>query len=131
MYSIYALVSEDTIWYVGKTIDPKNRLRQHKSGKDLHCRSRLIPKTIAWDMIILEDGISKENSTDYERFYMEFLEPTLNCQIPGLTRAETCALWEKKNPEKCRAKRKQLYDKDPEKFRARGREYYHRNKQLK
>lgn len=79
---IYALVSEDIVWYVGQT---SQTLRQRKFGhtcKTNRTSSKNIPVGVKWDIILLEE--TDDNiSTDTERFYIDFLNPVCNLKIPG------------------------------------------------
>jgi zona occludens toxin (predicted ATPase) len=84
---IYALVSEDTVWYVGKT---SQTLRQRKFGhtcKANRSSSKNIPAGVKWDIILLEET-DDSISTDTERFYVDFLNPVCNLKIPGRTEEE-------------------------------------------
>jgi len=98
MVYIYCLACEDTIWYVGSTLYPKKRLKNHRSG-NAGCNSKHIPKGIDYKMIILEECI-EEDRKNYERFYIEYLEPALNKMMPGRDDAEAQHVYYLKNKER-------------------------------
>ena len=86
---IYALVSDEEVLYVGKTTRSLNkRAIEHKCDKTNTTGSKFIPKDIVWDIKLLEEVLDKQG-TEYERFYVEYLEPKYNKQIPGRTKAES------------------------------------------
>jgi predicted GIY-YIG superfamily endonuclease len=86
MYFIYTLETDGVIWYVGKTQDVKNRLRQHRSKKGYG--ADLIPKEYKWNMNIISETISEEDSIRKEQEAYDTLNPLFNKCRPGQTRSE-------------------------------------------
>jgi hypothetical protein len=63
-----------------------------------------------WDVRILEEYKDCENVYQKricERKWIELIKPTLNCRIPGRSKAE----WKKDNPEKCKLYTQRSRDK--------------------
>ena len=85
---IYALIDSGLVLYVGKTIDIKERERQHRGGRD-SSGSRDIPKYFDWVMIQLEEC---DILTHRERFWYDKLNPLYNRCRPGTTAKQWIAL---------------------------------------
>ena len=85
---IYALIDSGLVLYVGKTIDIKERERQHRGGRD-SSGSRDIPKYFDWVMIQLEEC---DIWTHRERFWYDKLNPLYNRCRPGTTAKQWIAL---------------------------------------
>jgi hypothetical protein len=62
-------------------------------------------------MEILEE-VATDDAADAERFYCEYLEPTLNKCVPGRSHAEYVKAWQQKNKEKCKEKALRWYYKN-------------------
>ena len=88
MVFIYCLACPDTVWYVGKTKNPKARERHHRDpNENKGVGASLIPSHITWELIVL-DEVDDNLGADAERFYYEFLNPILNKLVPGRNKAE-------------------------------------------
>ena len=80
---IYALVSDEEVLYVGKTVGLlSSRKSKHKCATANKTGSKNIPKDIAWDIELLEE-VPDEQAEEYERHYIELLEPSYNIYMPG------------------------------------------------
>ena len=84
MASVYALMDEGLVLYVGSTIQIlKERKWVHRSkGND--CSSRHIPKDCEWVMTLLE-SCSVEEMIMREQYYYDTLKPLYNERRPGQT----------------------------------------------
>jgi len=98
MVFIYCLACPDTVWYVGKTTNPKIREYRHRRKERFEIGSYFIPDNVKWEFIIL-DEVEDEIGTDAERFYYDFLEPKCNKVIPGRSHEEATMNWRKTHPE--------------------------------
>ena len=80
---IYALVSDEEVLYVGKTIRHlRDRKAKHNCPTANSTGSRNIPKDIAWDIMLLEE-VPDDQGKEYERYYIDFLQPRYNISMPG------------------------------------------------
>ena len=87
MASVYALMAEELVLYVGSTIQTfKQREWEHRS-KSNNCSSRHIPKDCEWVMKLLE-SCSVEERIIREQYYYDTLKPLYNEIRPGQTRKE-------------------------------------------
>jgi len=121
---IYALVSEDEVLYIGKTTcSLKVRKKHHKSKKHNRCHSKNIPSDIVWDIILLED-VEDYNSIEYERFYIDYLEPRYNKLMPGRSGEEYEKSKERKEYKHAYHRTKEYREKDQ---LRRGLKYYSKN----
>jgi len=98
--TIYALACSETVWYVGSTKNPKIRERQHRLGNE-HTTSKNIPKDVVWEFVILEQSeMDYWLRKDTEAFYIQFLEPQCNKQMPGRSDKESCKIWRAANQDR-------------------------------
>ena len=88
VYKIFCKDNDIKDFYIGSTKDIKNRMRLHKSKKNLPCR---LYKTVRengswenWDYEILENCnvSSRTQLTFREKHYYNLLKPTLNSITP-------------------------------------------------
>lgn len=117
MSFIYALVSSDTIWYVGSTKNIKARLAYHRGKYSKGIGSDLIPDSIHWDLVVLEK-VDIINRYDAERFYCDFLMPKINKNVPGRTRKER-----NRQSDKKKESDKKYYEKHKEQILQRHKNY--------
>jgi predicted GIY-YIG superfamily endonuclease len=110
MTTIYCLCDDETIYYVGRTVDVKRRRREHALKRLPGCAADLIPAKVVWRMEILE-VVDPTDAVMAERFYCEYLEPTLNKRLPGRDAREYNRVWQQKNKDKVNAKAQRYRDK--------------------
>lgn len=79
---IYALVSGDSILYIGKTNNLKRRERFHRSKYLNSTGSKNIPGDLIWTMKLLET-VSDDMGYIRERYYYDTLKPIYNIYKPG------------------------------------------------
>jgi predicted GIY-YIG superfamily endonuclease len=116
MTTIYCLCDDETIYYVGQTVDMKKRYIQHQNKHDRGVGADLIPAGAIWRMEHLET-VDTTDAVMAERFYCEYLEPTLNKQLPGRSKAEYTKLWQQSNPDKFKASKQRWLEKNRDKQR--------------
>ena len=107
--TIYALACSETVWYVGSTTKPTMREREHRRSCE-KSNSKNIPKDVVWEFVILEqtemnDWLRK----DTERFYIEFLEPRCNKQLPGRSQREGIKMWQVANRDRYNESQRRCY----------------------
>ena len=61
MYTIYKIQKDEKVYYIGKTIDFKRRVYQHRYRKKLDK---------SYEFIILEDDLSQEEAKKKEEYYI-------------------------------------------------------------
>lgn len=106
--------------YIGSTCDFKRRTWEHKNYTNNYKRPehhfplyKKIREKGGWDnwyVRILEEFTDCENVYQKricERKWIELLKPSLNCRIPGRSKAE----WKKDNPDKCKLYTKRSREK--------------------
>jgi alpha-amylase/alpha-mannosidase (GH57 family) len=85
---IYSLETDGVVWYVGHTIAPERRMKEHINKKDVGLTSsKLIPAEYVYDMKILE-VCEKTNRFYIERKWYDILKPLCNTRTPRLHQYE-------------------------------------------
>jgi len=136
---LYKIVCKDeTIkdCYVGHTTNFTKRISKHKYNcfyPDCKEYNYRVYEAIRehggwnnWDMRIIETGNfnSKEDALQRERDLIQILEATLNCAIPGRTKAE----WRAQNAEAVKQHSKSYRDQNKDKIKERRKSYRDQNK---
>lgn len=79
---VYALMTDDVVWYVGRTDCPTWRASKHRSlNKYNKCGSKYISKEYQWKMVILQKCKDSEG-LKLEQYYYDSLNPFYNCRRP-------------------------------------------------
>jgi len=121
--------------YIGSTTNFQNRKQQHKQ----FCNTLNFPVYqfirdnggwSNWNMLVIEEYPcdNRKELLKRERYWIEYLNASLNRELPGRSKAE----WSKKNYENNRQKyieyNKKYYQENIDKERERRRKYYHQNR---
>ena len=87
MITIYALVCEELVLYVGQTKRTlEERLYYHKI-KHNNVGSKFIPDYIEYEILGLEE-VEDDKGTDTEKYYYDTLKPFYNIRRPGQSQKE-------------------------------------------
>jgi len=125
--------------YVGSTTNFNRRKQAHKSicnNENAKQYNNKVYKVIRqnggfnnWDMIQIEKYECEEKRQLHtrERYYIETLNSSLNCNIPTRTKTE----YEEQNKDKVKQKIKEWRDKNKEKTKEYNKEYNQKNKDKK
>lgn len=152
-YTIYKLYCKDPSVkdvYIGKTVNLKQRKREHKSicnnpsngkrGLKKYVFIRKHDGISNWDYKVLEKvyGFKRDAENIETKYIKKFKSNCLNSRVSFLTEEERKEAKNKltilryhKNPEKYREKQREAYYKDIEKSRKRCREDYKKNGSVK
>lgn len=106
MASIYCLETEGFIWYVGSTLNERDRERRHRSRSAKGYGASLIPLDYEWEFKVIERCGNDEKKVR-ERHWIETLRPILNKYIPSRTQEELQRHWRRNNLPKLAAKTRQ------------------------
>jgi hypothetical protein len=101
MVFIYALVCEELVLYVGRTIHAKRREQTHRRRLTA-CGSSDIPIDMDWEMIILDDVFIDEGVAR-EQYYYDILKPWYNRYRPGQTKKESDSANREQRNANCKA----------------------------
>ena len=138
---IYKLSCNDlkvTEIYVGSTTNFKNRKKQHKTNCNSEKREQYNYRVYQfirsnggwdnWDMVLVEsyEAQNKLSLHARERYWLETLKATLNCQIPSRTHAE----YYRDNKEEIIGKQKEYQKSNRDKIAEHSKEYYVNNREL-
>lgn len=99
MAIIYCLETDGFIWYVGSTVKPKERERQHRRKAAPGYGASLIPDIYEWSFTSLET-CDVNDMKIRERFWIEKLHPLYNKIIPSRTHQEFAKTWRAEHRER-------------------------------
>ena len=108
---IYAIKCNEKYLYIGHSVNFKQRKRDHnthiRNYQNCICQKKLYQElnkigvyNLEWEILEEVFSFDEDILKECERFFIEFLFPIYNKDIPGRTEKESQKNWVKNNPEK-------------------------------
>ena len=122
---IYVYIWEElnTI-YIGRTIDPKRRHRQHRSKEKEKTYQFSSKYGIEHPpMIILEENLSIEKGVEREKYWIEYYKENKQYKVLNKSNGGELGSLGESNEEKRKKYLKEYYQKNKEKYIERGKKY--------
>ena len=143
IYKIVCKNEEITDCYVGRTKDCTKRFQQHKTvcyNENKVSFNYRLYKTIRenggfenWDIVEVEtiehEDADKTTPAEKEGFWFNELNATLNNNVPGRCKKESCKVWADKNMEYRKIYAEKYRAENKEKIAERIAVYYQKNKE--